>query len=73
MAIDFEHACEVDPAWPCYDLTGPSAQVPLLSAHAYWRDRGGRVLGENGIWWNGPLEPSFGGQYVPLGLIFGPA
>ena len=67
VAIDFEHACDVDPAWRCYDISGPLAQVPLLPAHA----QGGGVLGTSGIWWDGPLEPRFGGRYIPLGMIFG--
>jgi hypothetical protein len=69
MAIDYEHACEVDPSWPCYDLTGPSDKVPLLPAHRQW----GGVLGTFGIWWDAPLEPRFGGRYVPLGVVFGAA
>jgi len=69
MAIDYEHACQVDPAGPCYDLTGPSDQVPLLAVHRQW----GGVLGTFGIWWDAPLEPRFNGRYIPLGIIFGPA
>jgi hypothetical protein len=68
MAIDFEHACEVDPVWPCYDLTGPSEQVPLLPAHAKF----GGVLGSHGIWWDGPRDDRWLGRYVPLGMVFGP-
>lgn len=67
-AIDFEHACEVDREWPCYDLTGPSEQVPLLPAHAKF----GGVLGTYGISWDGPRDDRWLGRYVPLGMIFGP-
>lgn len=68
MAIDFEHAIEVDPEWPCYDLSGPSECVPLLPAHAEWSG----VLGTYGISWDGPLDERWSGRYVPLGMIFGP-
>ena len=46
--IDFVLAQWVDPSWPCYDLSGPSAEVPVPYAHA---NQGGH---ENGVWW-GPI------------------
>lgn len=67
LAIDFEHACEVDVTWSCYDMTGPSEYVPVLPAHAKF----GGVLGTYGIWWNGPLDDRWGGRYAPLGAVFG--
>jgi Ser/Thr protein kinase RdoA (MazF antagonist) len=67
VAIDFEHACDVDPTWPCYDLTGPSAQVPLLRAHK----RLGGVLGSTGIWWDAKWDRNWSNT-KPLGVVFGP-
>lgn len=66
--IDLEHACDVDPAWPCYDFTGPSAEVPLLQAHA----RFGGVLGTTGMWWGAELDLRWADRYRPLGKVFGP-
>jgi serine/threonine protein kinase len=43
--IDFEFAQEVNPLWPCYDLSGPSEHVPVPQAHATQQGH------ENGIWW----------------------
>ena len=68
LAIDVDHACDVDPSWPCYDLTGPSPQVPLLPAHAQW----GGVLGSTGMWWGASQDTRWNGRYVPLGRVFGP-
>lgn len=63
LVIDLELACEVDPAWRCYDLTGPSAEVQVPEEHAV---QGGRI-GRHGVWWDAPLE---GPQ--SLGSILGP-
>jgi Phosphotransferase enzyme family len=67
LAIDFEHASEVDPSWPCYDISGPSMHVAVPPAHVAH----GGTLGTSGIWWNGPLDARWGARYRPLGLVFG--
>lgn len=43
--IDFALAQRVDPTWSCYDLNGPSDQVPVPNAHACQVDH------EDGVWW----------------------
>ena len=43
--IDFALAQWVDPAWVCYDLNGPSAEVPVPYAHAT------QAQHEHGVWW----------------------
>lgn len=67
LVIDLEHACEVEPSWPCYDLTGPSPNVSIPPEHA----RLGGLLGTRGIWWDAPIDPRWGGRYHPLGDLFG--
>lgn len=63
LVIDLEWACDVDPRLPCYDLTGPTLEVPIPDAHR-------RQVGTpyaNGVWWGNPL----GSGYRSLGEIFG--
>ena len=66
LVIDLEHAAEVDPSWPCYDLYGPSEMVPLLAEHRAF----GGVLGSTGIWWDAEHDERFG--LVTMAMIFGP-
>jgi hypothetical protein len=47
LLIDFELACHVDPARPCYDLYGPASGVEVPAQHAF--------LGvTEGFWWDSP-------------------
>jgi hypothetical protein len=65
--IDVEHACDVDPSWPCYDQ--PAHQIrSRLPAHA----QHGGVLGSYGMWWGATPDQRWDGRYRPLGTIFGP-
>jgi hypothetical protein len=68
FVIDLEHACDVDPAGPCYDMTGPFAGVPLPPAHAQF----GGILGTQGMWWDADWDRRWDGRYRPLGQVFGP-
>jgi serine/threonine protein kinase len=43
--IDFALAQRVNPEWSCYDLSGPSEDVPVPYAHACQADH------EGGVWW----------------------
>ena len=65
MVIDLEHAVEVDPLWPCYDLYGPSDRIQLLPEHEEFRD----MLGPTGIWWDADHDPKYG--IFTMGMIFG--
>jgi len=45
LMVDFELACLVDPARPCYDLHGPASGVEVPSQHLF--------LGvTEGFWWD---------------------
>lgn len=66
LVIDLEHAVEVDPTWPCYDLYGPSDQVPILPDH----QKAGGILGTTGIWWDAEFDQRFG--LITVDMIFGP-
>jgi hypothetical protein len=68
LIVDLEHVCEVDPAGPCYDLTGPCPEIPILADHAFRQDQ---VIGEYGVWWDAPQDPVFFST-IPLGRVFGP-
>ncbi len=70
LVIDLAMAAEVDPAWPCYDLTGPSPQVPLPSEHACQ----GGLIGTHGVWWDAPKDDRWldDPHVAPLGIVFGP-
>ena len=64
FVIDLEYACDVDPAGPCYDLTGPFAGVPLLPAHAQFEG----ILGTQGMWWDAAWDRARAGE---AGMGFG--
>ena len=66
LVIDLEHAVEVDPAWPCYDLYGPNDLIPLLPEHVTYAQQ----LGPTGIWWGAYHEQRHG--LFTMGMIFGP-
>jgi len=70
LAIDFGLATEVEAAWPCYDISGPSKWVPVPHAHAVQ----GGVIGTTGVWWDAAKDPNWPSDpyYGPLGTIFGP-
>jgi hypothetical protein len=45
LLIEFELACNVEPARPCYDLIGPASGVPVHERHTF--------LGvTEGFWWD---------------------
>jgi hypothetical protein len=69
LVIDLELACEIDPRWPCYDLGGPSAEVPVPLDHARLAS-----LIPNGVWWDAELPPgmtSMGSVFGSLGEVAG--
>jgi thiamine kinase-like enzyme len=49
LLIDFELACWVDPARPCYDLIGPASGVEVPEQHTFLRMT-------EGIWWDSSAE-----------------
>ena len=61
LVIDLELACEVDPAWRCYDLYGPSDSIPVAEQHADFNDGHHSV---HGVWWDSPVSG--------LRSVFGP-
>lgn len=63
LAIDLELACDLSPGQRCYDLRGPSDQIPVPVQHIRV---GGSFRG--GVWWG---SRDLGG-YRALGEIFGP-
>ena len=65
LAIDVEWAIEVDPAWPCYDLEGPSSLIPTLPEHV----AAGGSLAE-GVWWGNRGLARWG--LTTMGDIFDP-
>lgn len=64
LVIDLELACEADPSWPCYDLGGPSPEVPIPDDHARLA-----ALVPDGVWWDAELPPGM----TSLGSVFGSA
>ncbi len=66
LVIDLEHAVEVDPSWPCYDLFGPNDLIPLLPEHVAYAQQ----LGPTGIWWDSYHDQKIG--LFTMGMIFGP-
>ena len=56
LLIDFESACSVDPAWPCYDLYGPNEHVaaPEKIRLNYWGSESPVALART----FGPLAPT---------------
>ena len=61
LVIDLELACEVNPAWRCYDLYGPSESIPVAEQHVAVNDGHHSV---HGVWWDSPVSG--------LHLVFGP-
>ena len=49
LLIDFELACRVDPARPCYDLIGPASGVEVPEQHKFLRVT-------EGFWWDSSAE-----------------
>ena len=64
LIIDLELAKDVDPAGPCYDLQGPSSEVPIPQDHL---SLGGDIA-KYGVWWDAPLQPPYP---RPLHTVFG--
>ena len=65
LAIDPEHALEVDPQGPCFDVWGPDSGLPVAPAHVQI----GGTLAKTGVWWDAPLSSM---QVTTLGSVFGP-
>lgn len=64
LVIDPEHALEVDPRGPCFDICGPKSRVPVAPDHVAQPG----PISTTGVWWDADLGQ---GTITTLGSAFG--